>query len=127
MGLFGGDSRTEANVYNTTHTTNNTRIRDLGFTGAHGVQALVQSLRLARYSIGESTQIVQSANTQASLTTRQVLAGLTNAGRDFSQRAIAASTGQATPLQTLAGAGDESGQRLIVLAGLVIAALALFK
>jgi hypothetical protein len=112
-----------------------------GLTGATATQLAKILTRSFDNTVDASTQLSELAfaQTNASFNAFQTnafqsLADVTNATRDFSQRAIAGSTGQATPLQQLAGASAGSGSGsdtnmngAIVLVGVLGLAIAIFN
>lgn len=128
-------STTDASNTTTSTTTNTTSTRDIGFTGEQGANVLetltrgvsgtLQGLSGITYqSLGDlvaggvavqragfdfsSGAIEQSASVfdRSSARAIDTLTGVINATRDFSQRAIAASSGQSTPLQPLVAASS---------------------
>lgn len=137
MGLFGGDSRTDASTTTTTTNSNNTTIGNLGFTGAQGVQALGYVVDGARLSLGDLNQTYRTSlaslgqyNASVMNSTIQfggdtvndvlnfadranaradnTLSNVFNLVRDVSQRAVNVSSGQATPLSNVPGASAAS-------------------
>lgn len=111
MGLFSSSKSTS----------NTTNINDqsvqvggsIGFTGAQGLAAYTRTLNFGNNSVQGAYSLAQFSSTNATDTVRDTLgfassslSNIVNATRDFSQRSIAAGTGQSTPIQSIAGAGD---------------------
>lgn len=157
MGARGPSS--EANTTNNNTSTSNTTTGDIGFTGANARDILTalfgttertltsagnqyagtlnhladasSGVQLAGFSFAQGA-IDRSATLfeRSELNATSTLNGVVNAARDFSQRALSASTGQATPLQELAGASQYAGtapgsDHIWIIAGVAIAAVAL--
>lgn len=123
--------------------------RDIGLTGAQASQTIRALSRqgqagvatVASQAFGSLDALLQSADNQhrqsfafatsalSDITslTRGTLADLTNATRDFSQRAIAASTGQDTPIQQLSEAGSNQDNRVLIYAVAGVALVALLS
>lgn len=148
MGIFGSDSRVTANTTNTT--TSETNVGgSIGLTGGDFVQSigtitgglyagLDRLFQTSQGAIGGAYDLTSRTIEQNTVYSDRIasraedtLANLTNATRDFVQRAIAGSTGQATPLQHLAGASNmtsplqTSGQSNMILI-LGVAAIAAY-
>lgn len=142
MGIFG-DSRSQANTTNTS--TNTTTVGTIGLTGADAVAGIVsigtvydnalsdltnaynntvnRGYAFSQYTIEENIGLTNLT----AMRFENSLANITNATRDFTQRSIAAGTGQATPLQNLEAASGSGVGKLdtttIILIGLGILAL----
>ncbi len=110
-----------------------------GLTNA-AAQGNAQNLAAGRAIITSgyqfSNQVIDRSATlfeRTALNSTSTLNGLINATRDFSQRVIAGSTGQATPLQNLseasqyAGTAPGSESSTLLILGTLIALVALFK
>lgn len=129
---FGGKSTQQAN----TTSTNQTTVRDIGFTGAQAVNVLNTLFRTSAdvqkagftFSSGTVDNSLLAVE-RVSQDTTQTLANVINATRDFSQRAISASSGQSTPLAKVdsASAGGDNIGKIALLVAIAGTAIVLVK
>lgn len=110
--MGGGSSSQQANT--TTNANSSTSVGgSIGFTGAQGLQAIKIFRGIFADAEAYSAGVIAGGyqfsgtaiNNNLSLT-GSTAGGIIDASRDFSQRAISASTGQATPIVNLAGASQ---------------------
>jgi len=130
-----------ANTENRSYVTNTTTTRDIGLTGAAAVDVyryLAETTqRTNQGSFDLSANVIHDlahAQDTATIATENTLGAIINATQDFSQRAIAAGTGQATPVQAIgpasgvaANAGSEKGILYLTIGALALGVFALFK
>jgi len=115
------------------NTTNNyqesTTIGQVGLSGQNAVDLFSAASRSLNNITGVAESVSRAGFELVSNLGNQnamVLGGLTNATQDFSQRAIAAGTGQETPIQEIGPASGVNDKTLLIL-GTVVAIVALYK
>lgn len=93
-----------------------------------GVSGQRAGYDFSKYAVDKSAVMFDRVNSRS----QDTLAGIINATRDFSQRAIAAGTGQSTPIMSIPAAanntpvmqsdtGDHSGLMILAAAATIIA------